>query len=78
MLAEQIRSGHAPAALLLGECDTVLLLGALVAAELYGVRLPVVRLSETDFDTLGDAEVEVVAGAPPGRAAVRRTNGSGR
>jgi predicted aconitase with swiveling domain len=72
VLAEQIRSGHAPAALLVGERDAVLLLGALVAAELYGVRMPVVWLDGSALDRLcSDDEVEVRAGDPPGPATVR-------
>jgi predicted aconitase with swiveling domain len=78
VLAEQIRSGHAPAALLLAECDAVLLLGVLVAAELYGVRVPVVRLAEEQFDTLPTGEVEVVAGEPPSAATVRFGDGGAR
>lgn len=72
VLAEQIRSGHAPAALLLGERDAVLLLGALVAAELYDVRMPVVWLAPAALDSLAtDGEVEVHADEPPGPATVR-------
>jgi predicted aconitase with swiveling domain len=44
VLAEQIRAGYAPAALLLAEPDGILVLGAIVAAELYGHRLPIVTL----------------------------------
>ena len=73
VLAEQIRSGHAPAALLLGERDVVLLLGALVAAELYDVRMPVVWLdAAAALDSLPtDGDVEVHAHEPPGPATVR-------
>jgi predicted aconitase with swiveling domain len=45
VLAELVRSGRGPAALLLAECDTILVIGALVAAEMYGIELPVVELS---------------------------------
>jgi predicted aconitase/predicted aconitase with swiveling domain len=41
VLAELLRSGHGPAAFVLAEPDGILTLGALVAAELYGVHLPV-------------------------------------
>ncbi|HSM38335.1 MAG TPA: DUF126 domain-containing protein [Candidatus Limnocylindrales bacterium] len=44
VLAEAVRSGHAPAALLLGEPDLILAVGSVVAAELYGHRVPVVLL----------------------------------
>jgi predicted aconitase with swiveling domain len=60
VLAERLRDGTAPAALLLGSCDTILVVGALVAAELYGVQLPVVQLEAEDLDRL-TGEVSVVA-----------------
>jgi predicted aconitase with swiveling domain len=41
VLAEAVRTGHAPAAILLGEPDMILAVGAAVAAELYGRRVPV-------------------------------------
>ncbi len=73
VLAEQIRSGRAPAALLLGACDTVLLLGALVAAELYDVRLPIALLDGAALQALADGQqVEVRAGEPRSTATVRR------
>ena len=42
VLAETVRAGTAPAALILGEPDLILAIGAAVAAELYGVSVPVV------------------------------------
>jgi predicted aconitase with swiveling domain len=47
-LAEQVRLGTAPAAILLTERDPIILLGAIVAAELYGVALPVLLLEPGD------------------------------
>lgn len=46
VLAEMIRAGTAPAAVLLGEPDLILALGSTVAGELYGVQLPVVVLTD--------------------------------
>jgi predicted aconitase with swiveling domain len=42
VLAEAIRLGTAPAGLVLGEPDAIVALGALAAAELYDVAVPVV------------------------------------
>lgn len=42
VLAEAVRAGTAPAALILGEPDLIVAVGAVVANELYGVNLPVV------------------------------------
>ena len=54
VLAEAIRAGTAPAALVLAEPDPILALGAIVARELYGSTIPVVVASEPDVRT-GDA-----------------------
>lgn len=41
VLAEAVRAGTAPLAILLGERDLILSVGSAVAAELYGVTVPV-------------------------------------
>lgn len=55
VLAEQIRAGTAPAAIVLRELDGILVAGALVAAELYDVRVPVLTLPAQNFDRLASA-----------------------
>ncbi|HEX7246475.1 MAG TPA: DUF126 domain-containing protein [Actinomycetota bacterium] len=42
VLAEAIRAGTAPAAVVLAEADPIVLLGAIVAEALYGIAVPVV------------------------------------
>jgi len=42
VLAEAVRAGTAPAAIVLGEPDLILAIGSAVAEELYGVRIPVI------------------------------------
>jgi uncharacterized protein len=42
VLAEAIRAGTAPAAIVLAEPDPILAIGAIVARELYGIAMPVV------------------------------------
>lgn len=56
VLAEAVRAGTAPAAIVLGEPDLILAIGAEVAAELYGVRVPVVVLAPADRDRLRDGD----------------------
>jgi predicted aconitase with swiveling domain len=53
-LAEAARAGHAPAAILLGEPDLILAIGAAVIEELYGQRIPVVVLPEADLASIPD------------------------
>jgi len=46
VLAELIRAKKAPAAMIFTECDIILVIGALVSAELYQIQMPMVELSE--------------------------------
>ncbi|WP_326834280.1 DUF126 domain-containing protein [Amycolatopsis rhabdoformis] len=71
VLAEQIRAGTAPAALLLTEPDAILMLGAWVAAELYDLRLPIVVLAEQDYARLTARRGAVEVNAGPETATVR-------
>jgi predicted aconitase with swiveling domain len=57
VLAEAIRLGTAPAGILLREVDPIIVLGAVVAQELYGVELPVVALDEEGYRSLRQGEV---------------------
>lgn len=63
VLAEAARAGCAPAAILLGEIDLILAVGAAVAEELYGVRIPVVQLAREDLADIADGSLVRVAGA---------------
>jgi predicted aconitase with swiveling domain len=54
VLAEAVRAGNAPAAILLGEADLILAVGSAVAEELYGRRVPVLQLSPDDLVTIPD------------------------
>ena len=56
VLAEAVRAGTAPAAILLGEPDLILAIGAAVAEELYGVRIPVVVLPPAELADIADGE----------------------
>ena len=46
VLAELIRAKKAPAAMIFTECDIILVIGALVSAELYQIQMPMVELTE--------------------------------
>jgi predicted aconitase with swiveling domain len=52
VLAEAVRAGVAPEAIVLRRPDPILPLGALVAAELYGRSCPVVVLDDADYEAL--------------------------
>lgn len=69
VLAECIRAGTSPAAIVLGGSDPILALGAIVARELYGRTIPVV----VDPDpALGAGEIATVRADGEGITIVRR------
>ena len=49
VLAEAIRAGTAPRAIVLAEPDDIVLLGAMVAEELYGVTCPVIVTDDVTY-----------------------------
>ncbi len=64
VLAEAIRSGTAPAGIVLGMPDPILTVGALVAESLYGARCPIVACAIDGIVTgdrlrIGDGILEV-------------------
>ena len=73
-LAEAIRLGTAPAAIVLAEPDPILGLGSIVAGELYGLAVPVVVADEDLYRSVSSGDrVEVEAAS--GEAALVRVVG---
>lgn len=71
VLAELIRSGRAPAAIVLARPDPIIALGSIVADELYGVAVPVVLIDGEDLAVVGGwAEACVVADPEAGTATI--------
>lgn len=54
VLAELLRLGIAPAGIILTEPDGIIATGALVAAELYDVHMPIVTVSDLDYAGIED------------------------
>jgi hypothetical protein len=52
VLAEAIRVGTAPSAIVLAHADDIILLGALVAEAIYGITCPIVLADAQEYDTL--------------------------
>ena len=63
-LVEAARSGVAPAAIILQQHDAILVIGALVAADLYQVRIPIVTLSADRWEHLRDGSIVAVSARP--------------
>jgi uncharacterized protein len=61
VLAEAVRAGTAPKAIVLGEPDLILSIGSAVAEELYGVAVPVLVLAPAELAAISDG-AEVVFG----------------
>ena len=57
VLAEAVRAGTAPKAILLGEPDLILAVGSAVAEELYGVRVPVVVAGKEGIGAIRDGDL---------------------
>jgi predicted aconitase with swiveling domain len=64
ILAETIRSRIGPAAMLLATNDPILALGAFVAEEIYGVRMPMVVLDADAYRICAAAHELIVNAAP--------------
>lgn len=56
VLAEAVRARTAPVAIVLGEPDLILAIGAAVAEELYGIRTPLVVLGPVERGRIRDGE----------------------
>jgi uncharacterized protein len=65
-LAEALRLGKGPAAILLLERDSIIIVGALVAAELYGRECPVALAGRHDWAALAAAGRLVLKAEPCG------------
>lgn len=61
VLAEAVRAGVGPAAILLAAPDLILAVGSAVAAELYGTRVPIVVLAEADLERVVDGDELIVS-----------------
>ena len=70
VLAEAVRTGHAPAGFVLGEPDLILAVGAAVAEELYGVQVPIVVVAAGDLAGIADGASVTIADGEVTTAAV--------
>ena len=68
ILAEALRLGKGPAGILMLERDAIVVVGALVAAELYGRGCPVALANEHDWMTLAAAARLAIEAGPSGAA----------
>ncbi|MFP3558705.1 DUF126 domain-containing protein [Paraburkholderia sp. SIMBA_049] len=72
VLAEAIRNGTGPAGIILMERDLIISIGAIVAAELYNLAVPVVCLSPSNFNEVVSSQgaIRIEAGEGIGGAKV--------
>jgi uncharacterized protein len=71
VLAEAIRAGTAPAAIVLLDADPILALGSLVAEELYGTAMPVVVADTTTYAAIATGLALIVEAGPAGASIER-------
>ena len=55
VLAEAIRNGTAPSALILRESDEIIVLGAIVADEIYGIVMPILIVDDATYAEVASA-----------------------
>lgn len=67
VLLESARLGIQPKAIVITDCDPILVVGALVAAELYGVSIPVVQATPEVLESMKLARSARLS-AEPGKA----------
>jgi uncharacterized protein len=67
-LAEALRLGKGPAAILMLERDAIVVVGAMVAAELYGLACPVVLPDARAWEALAAAASLTLEAGPNGAA----------
>jgi uncharacterized protein len=67
-LAEALRLGKGPAAILMLERDAIVVVGAMVAAELYGLACPVALVNGQDWEALAVAASLTLEAGPDGAA----------
>jgi predicted aconitase with swiveling domain len=68
VIAEALRLGTAPAAIVLSEPDAILVIGAMVADALYSRSCPIAVLSPEDHAVLATAQTAEVAATVDGAA----------
>lgn len=78
ILAETLRLGTGPAAIVLRSPDAILAVGSVVAHELYGVTCPVVELDEGGFAAVAalDGALLAVSAGPAGAIVAEVGSGS--
>ncbi|WP_321802389.1 aconitase X swivel domain-containing protein [Burkholderia sp. BCC1993] len=66
VLAEAVRNGTGPVGIVLKERDLIISIGAIVAAELYAIAVPVVYVTDAVYDAIvaatGDVRIEAGEG----------------
>jgi uncharacterized protein len=65
-LAEALRLGKGPAAILMLERDAIVVVGAMVAAELYGLACPIALAHSQDWEALAAAARLTLEAGPKG------------
>jgi predicted aconitase with swiveling domain len=71
ILAESVRAGTGPAAIVVRDPDSILGLGSIVANELYGRAVPVVVLDEGPYGAVVAGRRAVVRAGPDGAVVVQ-------
>jgi predicted aconitase with swiveling domain len=73
VLVEATRRGIGPKAIILSRIDPILVIGSLVATELYGISIPIVLFPDDLWYSIpANAEVEIIATGETATLKIRR------
>jgi predicted aconitase with swiveling domain len=62
-VAEAIRNGSGPVAVIMGEGDVNVMVGAAVAQQLYGLTCPILEVTGPDYETVASARrLRIISG----------------
>jgi len=64
VLAEAIRNGTGPLGIILRERDLIIATGVIVASELYGISIPLVVVTDADFQSISDTDAVIEIASP--------------
>ena len=61
VIAEGIRSGSGPAGIIMMEADEIIVLGSIIADEIYGKAMPVIVVEKSEYETYSTGDLVVIS-----------------
>ena len=61
VIAEGIRSGSGPAGIIMMEADEIIVLGSIIADEIYGKAMPVIVVEKSEYETYSTGDLVAIS-----------------